>query len=50
MDRKLAKTLAWLASLLALAVTTTLLFDESDSLFGKRSEVRDGHDRYDDQG
>ena len=23
-----------------------LLFDEADALFGKRSEVRDGHDRY----
>jgi hypothetical protein len=26
--------------------TATLLFDEADALFGKRSEVRDGHDRY----
>jgi SpoVK/Ycf46/Vps4 family AAA+-type ATPase len=23
-----------------------LLFDEADALFGKRSEVRDSHDRY----
>ena len=23
-----------------------LLFDEADALFGKRSEVKDGHDRY----
>jgi SpoVK/Ycf46/Vps4 family AAA+-type ATPase len=23
-----------------------LLFDEADALFGKRSEVRDAHDRY----
>ena len=31
----------------------TLLFDEADALFGKRSEVKDSHDRYanqDDQG
>jgi hypothetical protein len=25
---------------------TTLLFDEADALFGKRSEVKDSHDRY----
>jgi SpoVK/Ycf46/Vps4 family AAA+-type ATPase len=25
---------------------TILLFDEADALFGKRSEVRDSHDRY----
>ena len=23
-----------------------LLFDEADAVFGKRSEVRDAHDRY----
>jgi SpoVK/Ycf46/Vps4 family AAA+-type ATPase len=28
-------------------VAVVLLFDEADSLFGKRSEVRDAHDRYD---
>jgi hypothetical protein len=27
-------------------VQWTLLFDEADELFGKRSEVRDSHDRY----
>jgi hypothetical protein len=26
-----------------------LLFDEADALFGKRSEVKDGHDRYANQ-
>ncbi len=26
--------------------STVLLFDEADALFGKRSEVRDSHDRY----
>ncbi|MBD1867186.1 ATP-binding protein [Cyanobacteria bacterium FACHB-471] len=28
------------------AGTTILLFDEADALFGKRSEVKDSHDRY----
>ena len=27
-------------------VTAVLLFDEADAIFGKRSEVRDAHDRY----
>ena len=27
----------------------TLLFDEADALFGKRSEVKDSHDRYTNQ-
>ena len=27
-------------------VSAVLLFDEADSIFGKRSEVRDAHDRY----
>lgn len=27
-------------------VTAVLLFDEADAVFGKRSEVRDAHDRY----
>ena len=27
-------------------VNGVLLFDEADALFGKRSEVRDAHDRY----
>jgi SpoVK/Ycf46/Vps4 family AAA+-type ATPase len=27
-------------------VNAVLLFDEADALFGKRSEVRDAHDRY----
>ena len=27
----------------------TLLFDEADALFGKRSDVKDSHDRYTDQ-
>ena len=26
--------------------SAVLLFDEADALFGKRSEVRDSHDRY----
>ncbi|WP_273853604.1 ATP-binding protein [Serratia bockelmannii] len=31
---------------LALADTGVLLFDEADALFGKRSEVKDAHDRH----
>lgn len=27
----------------------SLLFDEADALFGKRSQVHDSHDRYSDQ-
>src|SRR5699024_4922390 len=27
-------------------VNAVLLFDEADSIFGKRSEVKDAHDRY----
>jgi len=27
-------------------INSVLLFDEADALFGKRSEVRDSHDRY----
>lgn len=27
-------------------INSILLFDEADALFGKRSEVRDSHDRY----
>ncbi len=30
----------------ASGVNAVLLFDEADSIFGKRSEVRDAHDRY----
>lgn len=30
----------------AAADSTLLLFDEADALFGRRSEVRDSHDRY----
>src|SRR5437763_136488 len=30
----------------AAGVNGVLLFDEADALFGKRSEVRDAHDRY----
>jgi ATPase family associated with various cellular activities (AAA) len=30
----------------AAATTAILFFDEADALFGKRSEVRDAHDRY----
>ncbi len=30
----------------AAGVNAVLLFDESDAIFGKRSEVRDAHDRY----
>src|SRR6185295_3153075 len=30
----------------AAGVNAVLLFDEADAIFGKRSEVRDAHDRY----
>src|SRR5699024_11487882 len=30
----------------AQGVNAVLLFDEADAIFGKRSEVRDAHDRY----
>src|SRR5207244_11184578 len=30
----------------AAGVNGVLLFDEADAIFGKRSEVRDAHDRY----
>jgi SpoVK/Ycf46/Vps4 family AAA+-type ATPase len=30
----------------AVATAAALFFDEADALFGKRSEVRDAHDRY----
>jgi SpoVK/Ycf46/Vps4 family AAA+-type ATPase len=35
-----------LERILDLAVDVILFFDEADALFGKRSEVRDAHDRY----
>ena len=31
---------------MAAARSAVLFFDEADALFGKRSEVKDGHDRY----
>lgn len=48
MRKALTRTLAWTIGLLALATGAILLFDEADALFGKRSEVRDSHDRYAD--
>lgn len=35
-----------LERIFSLAVDVILFFDEADALFGKRSEVRDAHDRY----
>ena len=47
-DKYIGETEKHLESVLAAAehANTVLLFDESDALFGKRTDVRDAHDRY----
>ncbi|HTJ30573.1 MAG TPA: hypothetical protein VL346_08740 [Acidobacteriaceae bacterium] len=39
----------YLANQQRLKGEATLLFDEADALFGKRTEVKDSHDRYANQ-
>lgn len=39
----------YLAQKQQLGSEAALLFDEADALFGKRSEVKDSHDRYANQ-
>jgi hypothetical protein len=41
----LIRTVAWAVGLLAVAAGVILLFGEADALFGKRTEVHDGHNR-----
>ena len=40
------KELAYLSKALGRSGDAALLFDEADALFGKRTEVKDAHDRY----
>jgi SpoVK/Ycf46/Vps4 family AAA+-type ATPase len=46
MSKYIGETEKNLAQLFDQALSSVLFFDEADALFGKRSEVKDAHDRY----
>jgi SpoVK/Ycf46/Vps4 family AAA+-type ATPase len=46
MSKYIGETEKNLAQLFDQAQSSVLFFDEADALFGKRSEVKDAHDRY----